>query len=158
MKGAISKGFEKFVENYRIKEKEKYTFTIDDCTLVCNENDFVEAKEKLDEHYDKNKLKNILADKFVFAYILMCLVSLLLVVLLFAYYSPVILTIAILVGIAGSFLLWRRIVDMGKILKEKKRKGELLLKQVLDELSKWREDYKQADAQATDMLNVIDRF
>lgn len=158
MKGAISKGFEKFVENYRTKEKEKYTFTIDDCMLVCNENDFVEAKEKLDEHYDKNKLKNMLADKFVFAYILMCLVSLLLVVLLFAYYSPVILTIAILVGIAGSFLLWRRIIDMGKILKEKKRKGELLLKQVLDELSKWREDYKQADAQATDMLNVIDRF
>ena len=62
MKEAIAKGFEKFVESYRTKEKEKYTFTIDDCTLTCGEEDLVEAEKKLDAHYDKNKLRDTFKD------------------------------------------------------------------------------------------------
>ena len=158
MKEAIAKGFEKFVESYRAKEKEKYTFTIDDCTLTCGEDDLAEAEKKLDAHYDKNKLRDTFKDKFVLIYSVMCAASVVLLLVLLAYFSPVILTIAILVGLAGSFLLWRRIVDMGKILKEKKRKGKLLLKQALDELTQWRKAYKEADAQSADMLNAIASF
>ena len=88
----------------------------------------------------------------------MCAVALLLLLILFAAFSPVILTIGILTGLAGSFLLWRRIVDMGKILHEKKRKGKLLLKQALDELAQWRAAYKEADAGSADMLSAIERF
>jgi hypothetical protein len=47
---------------------------------------------------------------------------------------------------------------MGKILKEKKRKGKLLLKQALEELSQWRSAYKEADAKSVDMLSAIERF
>ena len=158
MKEAIAKGFEKFVENYQEKLKEKYTFIIDDCTLVCSEKDLIEAEEQLDTHYDKNKLRNTFKDKFVLIYSGACAVSVVLLLALLMIFSPVILTIAILVGLAGSFLLWRRIVDMGKILKEKKRKGKLLLKQALDELTQWRKAYQEADAQSTDMLNAIARF
>jgi len=158
MKEAIAKGFEKFAESYRTKEKEQYTFTIDDYTLVCGEDDLIEAEKKLDAHYDKNKLRNTFKDKYVLFYSGMCLASVALILLLFAYFSPVILTIAILIGLAGSFLLWRRIVDMGKILKEKKRKGKLLLKQALDELSQWRKVYKEADSQSADLLNAISSF
>ena len=88
----------------------------------------------------------------------LCGLALLLLLILFAYFSPVILTFGILIGLAGSFLLWRRIVDMGKILKEKKRKGKLLLKQALDELKQWRAAYKEADEKHADMLKAIDRF
>lgn len=158
MKEAISKGFEKFVETYRQREKEKYTFTIDDCTLVCGEEDLVEAEAKLDSYYDKNKLCDTFKDKYVLIYSAMCAGAVLLLLLMLAFFSPVILTIAILVGLAGSFLLWRRIVDMGKILKEKKRKGKLLMKQALDELAQWRKAYKDADAQSADMLNAIAKF
>ena len=158
MKEAIAKGFEKFVENYQEKLKEKYTFIIDDCTLVCSEKDLIEAEKQLDTHYDKNKLRNTFKDKFVLIYSGACAVSVVLLLALLMFFSPVILTIAILVGLAGSFLLWRRIVDMGKILKEKKRKGKLLLKQALDELTQWRKAYQEADAQSTDMLNAIARF
>lgn len=158
MKEAIAKGFEKFVKNYRAKAKEKYTFTIDDCTLVCGEEDLVEAGKKLDAHYDRNKLRSTIRDKFVLIYTSMCVVSAALLLVLLAFFSPVILTIAILVGLAGSFLLWRRIVDMGKILQEKKRKGKLLLKQALDELTQWRKAYQEADAQSADMLDAIARF
>jgi len=158
MKEAISKGFEKFVEAYRQKEKEKYTFTIDDCTLVCSEDDLVEAEKKLEDYYDKNKVRDTFKDKYILIYSGMCAAAVLLLLVLLAFFSPVILTIAILVGLAGSFLLWRRIVDMGKILQEKKRKGKLLLKQALDELTQWRKAYKDADAQSADMLNAIARF
>lgn len=158
MKEAIAKGFEKFVEGYRTREKDKYTFTIDDCTLVCGEEDYVEAEKTLDAHYDKNKLRDTFRDKYVLIYSAMCAFSVLLLLILLASFSPVILTIAILVGLAGSFLLWRRIVDMGRILLEKKRKGKLLMKQALEELAQWRSAYRAADAQSADMLSAIARF
>lgn len=158
MKEAIAKGFEKFVEGYRTREKDKYTFTIDDCTLVCGEEDYVKAERTLDAHYDKNKLRDTFRDKYVLIYSAMCAFSVLLLLILLSRFSPVILTIAILVGLAGSFLLWRRIVDMGRILLEKKRKGKLLLKQALEELAQWRSAYRAADAQSADMLSTIARF
>ena len=158
MKEAIAKGFEQFVEKYRAREKEKYSFNIDECIIECSENDYAEAEKTLDKYYDKNKFKDTIKDKQVLIYSGLCGLALLLLLILFAYFSPVILTFGILIGLAGSFLLWRRIVDMGKILKEKKRKGKLLLKQALDELKQWRAAYKEADEKHADMLKAIDRF
>lgn len=158
MKEAIAKGFEQFVEKYRTREKEKYSFNIDECIIECSENDYAEAEKTLDKYYDKNKFKDTIKDKQALIYSGLCGLALLLLLILFAYFSPVILTFGILIGLAGSFLLWRRIVDMGKILKEKKRKGKLLLKQALDELKQWRAAYKEADEKHADMLKAIDRF
>ena len=158
MKEPIKKGLEQFPEKYRAQEKEKHTFDIDDCKIECSENDYVEAAKVLDKYYDKNKLKDTFKDKHVLIYTGMCALALILLLVLFAYFSPVILTFGILIGLTGSFLLWRRIVDMGKILKEKKRKGKLLLKQALEELAQWRAAYKEADAKSVDMLNAIERF
>lgn len=158
MKEAIIKGFKKFAENYRADEKEKYPITIDDCTLVCGEGDLQTAAKELDAYYDKHKLRDTFQDKFVLIYSGMCAASVVLLLVLLALFSPVILTLAILVGLAGSFLLWRRIADMGKILKEKKRKGKLLLQQALDELAQWRKAYRDADAQNGDLLQAIARF
>jgi hypothetical protein len=126
--------------------------------LECSENDQAEAGQILDKYYDKNKLKNTFKDKHVMIYTGICALAVVLLLILIPFFSPVILTFGILIGLAGSFLLWRRIVDMGKILKEKKRKGKLLLKQALDELIQWRAAYKEADAKSADMLNAIDSF
>lgn len=158
MKEAIAKGFEQFAERYKAKEKYKYHFNIDECNLECNENDYGEAEKTLDKYYDSNKVKDTFKDKHVQIYAVMCAAALLLLLLLIPFFSPIILTIGILLGLAGSFLLWRRIVDMGNILKEKKRKGKLLLKQALAELSQWRSAYKEADAKSADMLSAIERF
>lgn len=116
MKEAIAKGFEQFVEKYRTREKEKYSFNIDECIIECSENDYAEAEKTLDKYYDKNKFKDTIKDKQALIYSGLCGLALLLLLILFAYFSPVILTFGILIGLAGSFLLWRRIVDMGKIL------------------------------------------
>lgn len=158
MKEAIMKGFAQYAERYRTKEREKYRFNIDECELECGENDYGEAEKTLDKYYDKNKLKNTFKDKHVLIYTGMCAVAVLLLLLLIPFFTPVLLTIGILLGLAGSFLLWRRIVDMGKILQEKKRKGKLLLKQTLDELAQWRADYRDADARNADILSAIERF
>lgn len=158
MKEAIAKGLSQFTEEYRSREKATYAFQIDECDLVCGENDYVEASKKLEDHYDKNKLKNMFKDTHVIVYTGLCVLALVLLLILFAYFSPIILTVGILIAMIGSFLLWRRIVDMGKILSEKKRKGKLLLKQALEELSAWRAAYKDADARSADMMTAIERF
>ena len=158
MKEAIAKGFEQFAEKYRKAEKDKYSFSIDDCALECGEDDITEASQKLDKYYDKNKLSDTFKDKQVLIYTGMCGLSVVLLLVLIAFFSPVILTFGILIGLAGSFLLWRRIVDIGKILKEKKRKGKLLLGQALEELKQWRTAYKEADAQNANVIKAIENY
>lgn len=158
MKEAIAKGFEQFAEKYRNTEKDKYSFSIDDCALECSEDDITEASQQLDKYYDENKLKDTFKDKQVLIFIGMCGLSVVLLLISIAFFSPVILTFGILIGLAGSFLLWRRIVDMGKILKEKKRKGKLLLSQALEELKQWRVAYKEADAQNANVIKAIENY
>lgn len=156
MKEAIQKGLEQFAEQYRAREKQAYTFTIDGCRLECGEADRAKAEEQLDQHYDKNKWKDTFRDKYIRIYTGICAGSLLLLLLLIVFFSPVLLTFGILAGIAGSFLLWRRLVDMGKLLKEKKRKGKLLLNRALDELAEWRAAYRAADAQHAGLLRALE--
>ena len=158
MKEAIAKGFRQFFENYRTREKEKYVFNIDECIIECGEDDYEQAQKNIDKYYDKNKVKATLKDKQVLIYSALCGLAVILLLVLLLYYSPIILTLGILIGLIGSFMLWRRIVDLGKIRKEKKRKSKLLLKQVLEELKQWRAAYKEADAKCDDLLKAIDRF
>lgn len=158
MKEAISKGFIQFTETYKSREKGKYTFTIDDYNMECGENEYSTSEQQLDKYYDKNKLKDTFKDKNILTYTGICVLSIVLILILFVFFSPVILTFGILTGLVGSFLLWRRIVEIGEILKERKRKGKLLLKQALEELAQWRKDYEEADAKSADMLKVISKF
>jgi hypothetical protein len=158
MKEWIAKGFARFAESYRQGEKQKYSVDIDGCKLTCDENDFESAKPTLEKHYDKNKWKEVIKDKFVLIYGALCAVALIILIIMPFAFSKIALTIGILLGLAGSFLLWRRIVDLGKILREKNRQGVLKLKQALDDLRQWRSDYKEADAKHTDLMNAIEKF
>lgn len=158
MKEAIKKGLEQFVSEYRTQEKKKYTFDIDGCILKCSEKDYVKSEKVLDQYYDKNRVKNTLKDKYIQFYLALCVISTAMIVALTWYFSPVLLTSGILLGLCGSFLLWRRIVDMKQILKERKRKGKATLKQALEELAQWRSAYKDADAQSVNMLDAIEQF
>jgi len=158
MKEWIAKGFAKFAEQYRQVEKQKYSIEVDGCKLTCDENDFESAKPTLEKHYDKNKWKEVIKDKFVLIYGALCAVTLIILAIMPFVFSKIALTIGILLGLAGSFLLWRRIVDLGKILREKKRQGVLKLKQALDELRQWRSDYKEADARHVDLMSAIKKI
>ena len=71
---------------------------------------------QLDAYFNKNKLKHYLADKQIKIYGVMCIAALLILIIMAFSFSPAALTIAVLLGVVGGFLLWRRIVDVGKIL------------------------------------------
>lgn len=158
LKDWIIKGIEKSIEEYQEKEKEKYTIKIDTFTAECREDEFLTAKGSLEKHYDKKRFVSKTKDKQVRIYSGICLLSIVLLIVLALFFSPVILTLAILIGITGSFLLWRRLVDVGNILKAKKRKGVLRLKKSLDELKAWRKAYNDEHEKKTDLFYAINRF
>ncbi len=158
MKDWIIKGFESYAEGYRKKEREKYDITIDDCKINCSEEDFEPSKVLLEKYYDNNKLKNTFKDKFVAIYTIACFASLLTLLINVFFFNPVILVLGILLGLAGSFLLWRRIVDVGKQLKERKRLGVNLLKKALEELDKWRTVYKAEDEKNINLKDALESF
>lgn len=158
MKEWLIKGFENFTETYRANEEEQYKIGIDGCYMNCSENDFEAAKDILVKHYDKNKLKNTAKDKYVLIYSGICAVSLLILIITLFSFTTVGLVFGILLGLAGSFLLWRRIVDVGKILKEKKRLGVALLKKALEELKLWRTSYREEDQNSANLKDALERF
>lgn len=158
LKDGVERGFAEFADANRRQEPERVTLTIDDWSGVCGENDFEAARPKLEANYDKNRLKNSFRDKYVQLFTILCVVSLLLLVTLVFSFNPTVLTIAVLAGVIGGLLLWRRLVDVGRQLEERKRKGVLRLRQALEELAQWRAAYRAADSQLDDLRAAIDRF
>ena len=158
LKKWIITGFEQYAEAYRKKEKEGYSITIDNCTLVCGENDFMGAKRVLESFYAKNKYKELIKDKFIGIYSGCCIVSLLIFIIMTLEFSKIALVVAVLLGLVGSFLLWRRVVDVKKILDEKKKRGINTLKQALCELGQWRSMYKEEDIRSVDLKAALERF
>lgn len=158
MKEHIARGYAQFAEGYRAREPRKCTFTIDGCTVTCGEKDLAEGEALLDAGYEKNKLRNLFRDARICIYSAMSGVALLLLMTLLLSFRPAVLTIGVLLGLAGGCLLWQRIVAMGKILEELKRRSKLLLAQALDELAQWRSAYAEADARSEALQDVLAGF
>ena len=158
MKSRIVRGFEKFAEAYRQKEPERISVRIDECELSVREDEAELQAAQLDAYFNKNKLKHHLADKQIKIYGVMCIAALLILIIMAFSFSPAALTIAVLLGVVGGFLLWRRIVDVGKILAEKRRLAHVKLGQAIGELAQWRAAYQTADAQLPDLQQALDRF
>lgn len=158
MKDKIYRGFEQFAQLYRKQEPERSTIRIGDCTLSCREDEAEEQAEKLEKFYGKNRLRHLAADKFIRIYGAVCLASLLILTITAFAFHPAGLTIGVLAGVLGGFLLWRRIVDVGRILDEEKRLAHEKLQQALRELGTWRTRYREADAHLPDIKDALDRF
>lgn len=158
MKDWILKGYSRFAESYREKEKKAYTFDIDGCEVTCSEHDFEQNKKTVEDYYDKNKWKHILSDKYTLLYILLCACGLLTLGIMAVHFSKVALTVGILLVIVGAFLLWRRIVELGQSLKEKKRLSVQKLKHCLQELEEWRTMFHSEDAKFADLERAIAEF
>lgn len=163
MRDWIFKGYEKYAKNYREKEKEAYTFNIDGCSLSCTENDFSSGKETIEKYYEKNKWKNILADKFIKIYGLIDIAGLLILIIMGVQlasgtFSPIALTAGILLVLLGVFLFWRQSVAMVEQLKEKQRLSIQRFQRALDELGQWRTLYKAEDAKLNDLQSALMQF
>lgn len=158
MKDWIVKGFQQFGDQYRRQEKDKVMIAIDGFEFNCGEDDYELIRPQLEERYVKNKQKFYMSDMWFQILAGLCLLSLLMLGFMAFAFSKVLITIAVLLGIGASFLLWRRIVELGKMLDEKKRLGVLKLKDALEELGQWRKYYKESDRQTSELLEVVFRF
>lgn len=155
LKKWIAKGFLKYGENYRKKEKKKYKISIDGWEKECDENSFDKDKADLEKHYNKNRIYDTFKDKYVLIFSGMAIAAILILVITVFNFNKIPLVIGILLGVVGGFLLWRRISDMQAILKAKREKGCMLLRNALEELKTWRELYQFEDAKNTDLSDVF---
>ncbi|MDF2511283.1 MAG: hypothetical protein K0S04_1149 [Herbinix sp.] len=155
LKKWICSGFEKFAEDYRAREREKYTIEIDGWKEECDENSYEASKASLEKHYNKNRVKDTLSDMFVLLFLGMCVIALIILIVLMFFFSRIALVVGILLGIAGGFLLWRRIVGMREILQAKRENGIKVLKKALVEIKQWREEYRIADKKVEDLVQVF---
>lgn len=158
MKERIYKGCERFAADYRKQEPEHCTIRIDGCTLSCREDEEDAQSAKLEEFFSQNRIKNILSDKQVLICGGVCLAAVLILIINLFSFSPVMLTIGILGGSLGGFLLWKRWGDVERMLEEKKRLALVKLRQALGELGRWRKLYQEADSHLTDIQEALDRF
>lgn len=163
MKNWILKGYEKHADTYRENVKTAYTFNIDGCDVTCSENDFSQGKEKIEKYYEKNKWKNIVADKFVKIYGLIAIAGILLLVtmgvqLAKGVFSPIALTAGILLVLLGVFMFWRQSVAMAEQLKEKQRLSIQRFQHALEELGQWRVLYEAEDAKFADLQAALMQF
>lgn len=163
MKKWIIKGYEKHAESYRENVKTAYTFNVDGCDITCSEEDFSQEKEKIEKYYEKNKWKNILADKFVKIYGLIAIAGILLLVIMGVQlakgsFSPIALTAGILLVLLGVFMFWRQSVSMAEQLKEKQRLSIQRFQHALEELGQWRVLYEAEDAKFADLEAALMQF
>lgn len=158
LKKWIAKGFQAFAQDYRKKEKEAYSISIDGWQKTCSENSYVEAKEELIKHYNQNRVWNILKDKYIIIFIGMILASLFILIITAIHFNKMALVIGILLGVTGGFLLWRRVVDMETVLRAKKEQGCQILKKAIEELGAWRKLYQLEDNKNIDLVNVFENI
>lgn len=156
LKKWISKGFQAFANEYRKKEPEKIHIEIDGWQGECDENSFEKSQEELQKHYNKNRLWDVLQDKYVKIFLALAVAALVLLVITVFKFNKISLVMGILLGVVSGFLLWRRIADLQTIFRLKQEKGYKLLKKALEELKVWREMFKEADKKNEDLVNVFE--
>ncbi|MBQ8559445.1 MAG: hypothetical protein IJ439_05625 [Tyzzerella sp.] len=163
MKDWIYKGYEKYAEHNRSKVQQAYTFNVDGCEMTATENDFAKCQDTIEKYYEKNKWSNVWGDKMIKIYGLITLVGLLALIIMGVqlaqgHFSPVALTLGILLVLVGVFLLWRQSVAVLEQLKEKKRLSIQRIQHALSELGQWRELFHLEDSKLSDLKDALMRF
>lgn len=158
LKKFIARGFRKFAEDYRVQEKKSYVVELDGWSEACDENSYDRAEESLTRHHTRNRVKDLFADKYVMIFAAMLVASVTALALCAFNFNKIVLTAGILLGVAGGFLLWRRIVDLNELLNAKLEKSLQTLKQCIQEIGQWRELYKKADGQNEDLVTLFENI
>ena len=162
LKDNIAKGLERYSQKCKSQIKENFNVNIDGCELICDENSEDRCADTIRNFYNKNRMKVTIKDKQICVYIFMCIGALLLLaiaaLLVKTSAFSVLLVLGIVVGVVGGFLLWRRYVDIGKILQEKCRLSLLKLRDVVKEIGIWRKLVLEESERYKDLESAIGRF
>lgn len=158
----IVNGFKNYAEKVKKSVRDNFNVNIDGCSLNCNDDNLEECKQTLQDYYYKNRMKTTFKDKPFMIYVLICVVSVILIafagLLVHTQAFSVLLTLGIVVGIFGGFMVWRRYVDVGKIIKENCRKSLLALNDVFEEILSWKKIVDEESANEEDLYNSVLKF
>lgn len=158
----IVNGFKNYAEKVKKSVRDNFNVNIDGCSLNCNDGNLEECKQTLQDYYYKNRMKTTFKDKPFMIYVLICVVSVILIafagLLVHTQAFSVLLTLGIVVGIFGGFMVWRRYVDVGKIIKENCRKSLLALNDVFEEILSWKKIVDEESANEEDLYNSVLKF
>ena len=158
----IAQGFRNFSEKIKKSVLDSFHVNIDGCEMICTQNNYEECSAKVNSFFLKNKFSYALKDKQFVIFLLICAASLIFLgaAALFVHTGafPVLLTLGIVVGILGGFLVWRRYVDIGKELAEKCRKALIKLRDVFEELRIWKSIIDEEATRDEDLYNSVLKF
>lgn len=158
----IVNGFKNYAEKVKKSVRDNFNVNIDGCSLNCNDGNLEECKQTLQDYYYKNRMKTTFKDKPFMIYVLICVASVILIafagLLVHTQAFSVLLTLGIVVGIFGGFMVWRRYVDVGKIIKENCRKSLLALNDVFEEILSWKKIVDEESANEEDLYNSVLKF
>ena len=136
---------------------------VDGCQLTCSEDDYAVGKDRIGQYYQKRRLKTVLADKMVKIYGMIGLAGILLLLIMGVQlangsFSPVALTVGILLVLLGVFMFWRQTVSVLEELKERQRLNVQRFQHAIEELGQWRSLFEAADAGHTDLQAALSQF
>lgn len=158
----IVSGFKNYAEKVKKSVRDNFNVNIDGCSLNCNDGNLEECKQTLQDYYYKNRMKTTLKDKPFIIYVLICVAAVILIafagLLVHTQAFSVLLTLGIVVGIFGGFMVWRRYVDVGKIIKENCRKSLLALNNVFEEILSWKKIVAEESDNEEDLYNSVLKF
>lgn len=160
LKDWIAVGMRRHVDEYRKLEQERYEIHVGNWSFVCSEAEADLAVSKFEDHFGKNRWKDFLKDTYVLLSGGAVALALLIIVWMIAArtFSSAAVVIAVLLGICGGFVLWRRIVDLEAVLEHQKHVSMERIRKVLAELAEWRTAYKAADAAQADIEQALELF
>ena len=160
LKDWIAAGFRQYAEDYQKLECERYEIKLGEWSFVCAEDEGDLAVQKFEDHYGKTKWKDFVKDKFVLLWgaSVAAAAAIIAALLITGTFSSAAVVVAVLLGICGAFLLWRRVVDLNTVLADAKRVKIETIRRVLGELGEWRAAYKREDAAFADLQQALAFF
>ncbi len=160
--GNITEGFKSFSEKLKNSVPQSVNVNIEGCQLVCTPTNYEECTGKINDFFLKNRFAHAIKDKMFVIFLLICALALVLIGAGFLLIStdafPVLLSLGVVAGALGGFLVWRRYVDLGNELAEQARKANVRLRNVFSELEVWRGRIAEEAAKEQDLYNSVLRF
>ena len=164
----ISHGITTYLTECRQAVKDKYPITVyitegmKPLQLECSEADTETCSEAIRVHYHKNRLRYTLSDKYMKIFLFLCAGALLLLAIAAMTVGnvvfPVFLTLGIALGILSGVLVWKRSVDLHRILEEKCRLAVDKFSSCMTELGSWREQLLKNYEHLGEIEDVLNQF
>lgn len=156
---SIRTGINKFIENYRARQQERYTITVDGWSFRCNEHEASNAKAQFEEYFHSHLILRYFQNQFVLIWSAMILVGVLgLVMAAISVRHPAVIVISVLLVLVGAFCLWRQIDNLRVAMERRKQKSLEIIERTLNEMAAWRHAYQEADSESTVLMQALDLF